>query len=93
MHRRAMTQNSRKICVVIRASTDIEPIAPSASIEIEPVSAVVHLRPKIADEDFIKLGKSGLTTPVIGIGAWSWGDKSGYWGQSSVSNYGEDEAR
>lgn len=27
-----------------------------------------------------ELGKSGLQVPIIGVGAWSWGDRSGYWG-------------
>lgn len=24
--------------------------------------------------------RAGLVVPVLGIGAWSWGDRSGYWG-------------
>eukprot|EP00191_Tetraselmis_sp_GSL018_P017791 CAMPEP_0177582920 /NCGR_PEP_ID=MMETSP0419_2-20121207/3028_1 /TAXON_ID=582737 /ORGANISM="Tetraselmis sp., Strain GSL018" /LENGTH=390 /DNA_ID=CAMNT_0019072241 /DNA_START=173 /DNA_END=1345 /DNA_ORIENTATION=- len=30
--------------------------------------------------DKVKLGKSGLEVSALGIGAWSWGDRSGYWG-------------
>lgn len=30
---------------------------------------------------------SGLQVPVMGIGAWSWGDRSGYWGYGK--GYGE----
>ncbi|WIA34227.1 hypothetical protein OEZ86_012580 [Tetradesmus obliquus] len=38
--------------------------------------------------DTIELGKSGLQVPVLGIGAWSWGDRSGYWGYGK--EYGKD---
>ena len=31
-------------------------------------------------EEKVELGKSGVYVPRIGIGAWSWGDRSGYWG-------------
>ena len=27
---------------------------------------------------------AGLEVPSIGIGAWSWGDRSGYWGWNKV---------
>lgn len=30
--------------------------------------------------DTVPVGQSGLQTTPIGIGAWSWGDRSGYWG-------------
>ena len=30
---------------------------------------------------------------ILSVGAWSWGDKSGYWGQSQASNYGEADAK
>lgn len=29
----------------------------------------------------------------MGFGAWSWGDRSGYWGQSAGSDWGKEEAR
>ena len=35
-----------------------------------------------AGDDRVELGKSGVVVPAIGIGAWSWGDRSGYWGWS-----------
>ncbi|CAD7700092.1 unnamed protein product [Ostreobium quekettii] len=35
----------------------------------------------------VELGKSGLEVTSIGIGAWSWGDTSGYWG------YGKEYGR
>lgn len=31
----------------------------------------------------------GLQVPVMGVGAWSWGDRSGYWGYGK--GYGELE--
>uniref|UniRef100_A0A6U1LWV5 NADP-dependent oxidoreductase domain-containing protein n=1 Tax=Tetraselmis chuii TaxID=63592 RepID=A0A6U1LWV5_9CHLO len=30
--------------------------------------------------DMVKLGKSDLEVSALGVGAWSWGDRSGYWG-------------
>ncbi|KAF6250865.1 NADP-dependent oxidoreductase domain-containing protein [Scenedesmus sp. NREL 46B-D3] len=41
--------------------------------------------------DTIELGKSGLQVPVLGIGAWSWGDRSGYWGYGK--EYGKDASQ
>ena len=41
----------------------------------------------------VQLGKSSLRVPPVGIGAWSWGDRSGYWAQSSASGFGLEEAR
>lgn len=32
-----------------------------------------------------------LQVPVMGVGAWAWGDRSGYWGYGST--YGQDESR
>lgn len=34
---------------------------------------------------------TGLRVPVLGIGAWSWGDRSGYWGYGK--EYGQEESR
>ncbi|GBF94827.1 aldo keto reductase [Raphidocelis subcapitata] len=34
----------------------------------------------IAPVEQRELGQSGLQVPIIGVGAWSWGDRSGYWG-------------
>jgi len=31
-----------------------------------------------------KLGKSNLTVSTVGVGAWSWGDRSGYWGYNNT---------
>lgn len=39
----------------------------------------------------VELGKSGLMVPPIGIGSWSWGDRSGYWGYGK--EYGREENR
>eukprot|EP00775_Hariotina_reticulata_P010106 gene10106-10262_t len=41
--------------------------------------------------DTVELGKSGLQVPVLGIGAWSWGDRSGYWGYGR--EYGKDSSK
>lgn len=38
----------------------------------------------------MELGKSGLMVSRVGIGAWSWGDRSGYWGYGQ--EYGKDAA-
>lgn len=34
-------------------------------------------------DDRVKLGKSDVEVSAMGIGAWSWGDRSGYWGYGS----------
>lgn len=34
---------------------------------------------------------AGLRVPAVGIGAWSWGDRSGYWGYGT--EYGKEESR
>lgn len=34
-----------------------------------------------------------MTEIVFIIGAWSWGDSSGYWGQSKATGYGEGQAK
>ena len=39
------------------------------------------------------LGGSQLRVPVMGVGAWSWGDRTGYWGQSASGDYGLEDAR
>ncbi|CAK0787581.1 hypothetical protein CVIRNUC_010803 [Coccomyxa viridis] len=41
----------------------------------------------IKAKETMQLGKSGLTVSPVGIGAWSWGDRTGYWG------YGGDYQR
>eukprot|EP00210_Caulerpa_lentillifera_P007002 g6696.t1 len=38
----------------------------------------------------VELGKSGLRVSEVGIGAWSWGDRSGYWGYGK--EYGKTES-
>jgi len=48
-------------------------------------------KPSISSVDMMQLGKSGLKVPVIGVGAWAWGDRSGYWGYGT--QYGQDESR
>lgn len=45
----------------------------------------------LAPSDYTTLGKSGLRVPVMGVGAWSWGDRSGYWGYGK--EYGKEESR
>lgn len=33
------------------------------------------------------MGKTSLEVSALGVGAWSWGDRSGYWG------YGKDYSK
>lgn len=40
-------------------------------------------------EEKRQLGKSALTVSTVGIGAWSWGDRSGYWGYNK--GYGKTD--
>jgi aryl-alcohol dehydrogenase-like predicted oxidoreductase len=41
----------------------------------------------------VQLGNSGLEVDSIAIGAWSWNDRSGYWGQNSHGNYNDQDLR
>lgn len=34
----------------------------------------------VSEGDLVQLGKTDLKVSALGIGAWSWGDRSGYWG-------------
>jgi len=53
--------------------------APRAEAGAEGESSVTaSLAPSTGD--VIELGKSGLEVSALGVGAWSWGDRSGYWG-------------
>lgn len=45
----------------------------------------------LAASDLINLGKTDIQVPVIGVGAWAWGDRSGYWGYGS--EYGREESK
>lgn len=38
----------------------------------------------------MELGKTGLEVTSLGVGAWSWGDRSGYWGYGK--EYGREES-
>ncbi|GFR47566.1 hypothetical protein Agub_g9291 [Astrephomene gubernaculifera] len=50
---------------------------PSPQVELSPM-------------DMTTLGKTDVRVPVMGVGAWSWGDRSGYWGYGR--EYGKDES-
>ncbi|GIL75335.1 hypothetical protein Vretimale_8016 [Volvox reticuliferus] len=45
----------------------------------------------LALADYTTLGKTNVRVPVMGVGAWSWGDRSGYWGYGR--EYGQEESR
>lgn len=47
---------------------------------------------KIKAAETMQLGKSGLEVSTIGLGAWAWGDRSGYWGQEAGSDYGREDS-
>ena len=40
-------------------------------------------------EPLVRLGGSPLFVPPLGVGAWAWGDRTGYWGFNQ--SYGEDD--
>uniref|UniRef100_A0A7S3QKN1 NADP-dependent oxidoreductase domain-containing protein n=1 Tax=Dunaliella tertiolecta TaxID=3047 RepID=A0A7S3QKN1_DUNTE len=46
---------------------------------------------KLAPTDIVELGKSGVKVPCVGLGVWSWGDRSGYWGYEK--EYGKNQSR
>ncbi|KAL3146920.1 hypothetical protein ABBQ38_014891 [Trebouxia sp. C0009 RCD-2024] len=47
----------------------------SATAETSEVAAV-----GIKSTETVQLGQSGLQISPVGVGAWSWGDRTGYWG-------------
>ena len=53
--------------------------APRAILARSGNVEIATFRPVLAPEDKMKLGKTDITVPVIGVGAWAWGDRSGYW--------------
>ena len=65
----ALAHAASSRCVTASRRTSVR----SADVEVASVS------PWIAAEDKMRLGKSDITVPVIGVGAWAWGDRSGYW--------------
>ncbi|KAK9904950.1 hypothetical protein WJX75_006301 [Coccomyxa subellipsoidea] len=53
--------------------------APAAqSANLDPVTPV-----NITPKETVELGQSGLKVSSMGIGAWSFGDRTGYWGYGS----------
>jgi hypothetical protein len=38
---------------------------------------------------FYPVSTAGLEVSTVGLGAWSWGDRSGYWGYGQ--QYGKDD--
>ncbi|KAG2427969.1 hypothetical protein HXX76_011956 [Chlamydomonas incerta] len=60
-------------------------------VTLKPVcSASAEAAAAVAPQDLVTLA-GGLTVPVLGVGAWSWGDRSGYWGYGR--EYGKEESR
>lgn len=51
--------------------------------------SAVELEKEAVKPDTIELGNSGLQVTNVGIGAWSWGDTSGYWGYGKEYGRGE----
>lgn len=58
---------------------------------IVKASAAPQQSQMLAPSDMTTLGRSDLKVPVLGVGAWSWGDRSGYWGYGR--EYGKEESR
>mmetsp|Transcript_19341 Transcript_19341/g.48315 ORF Transcript_19341/g.48315 Transcript_19341/m.48315 type:complete len:385 (-) Transcript_19341:671-1825(-) len=65
---------SRHRARLARSSTTVQSSAASTDVEI--------LTPTIADR--VKLGTSEITVGATGVGAWAWGDRSGYWGKENA---------
>eukprot|EP01023_Acetabularia_acetabulum_P044936 TRINITY_DN4539_c0_g1_i1.p2 TRINITY_DN4539_c0_g1~~TRINITY_DN4539_c0_g1_i1.p2 ORF type:complete len:359 (-),score=44.84 TRINITY_DN4539_c0_g1_i1:632-1708(-) len=52
-------------------------------------SCVANPAALVSSKETITLGQSNLEVSSIGVGAWSWGDRSGYWGYGS--DYDKDD--
>ncbi|KXZ49204.1 hypothetical protein GPECTOR_22g794 [Gonium pectorale] len=61
------------------------------SLAARPVLATAAPSSVLAPSDMTTLGKTSVRVPVMGVGAWSWGDRSGYWGYGT--EYGKEESR
>ncbi|GLC36902.1 hypothetical protein PLESTB_000180300 [Pleodorina starrii] len=58
---------------------------------VKPLASAAPSDTALAPSDMTTLGKTSLRVPVMGVGAWSWGDRSGYWGYGK--EYGKEESR
>ncbi|KAG7671812.1 hypothetical protein Ndes2526B_g07281 [Nannochloris sp. 'desiccata'] len=69
----------------MKLSTRSRVQAPPSRAVVVRVSASSSSSGQTANQNTVKaarreLGKSGLQVSEMGLGAWSWGDRSGYWG-------------
>ena len=69
----------RKALAAAAAFADDAPLTPSTD------GAVAFNCPP-PREDPVRLGRSDLFVTPLAVGAWSWGDKTAYWGYSSDPN-------
>ncbi|KAK9853919.1 hypothetical protein WJX84_005356 [Apatococcus fuscideae] len=61
---------------------------PSSASGLRATAVEAELKPASVPET-VELGKSGLQVSPVGVGAWSWGDRSGYWGYNK--GYGKED--
>ncbi|KAK9806918.1 hypothetical protein WJX72_007399 [[Myrmecia] bisecta] len=54
------------------------------------VNAQTQVRSPNVTEDTVELGNSGLRVSALGVGSWSWGDRTGYWGFGKEGNQKDD---
>lgn len=61
-------------------SSALTEAVPSSILQAVPHARTAEGAALARANDTVPVGQSGLVTSPIGIGAWSWGDRSGYWG-------------
>jgi hypothetical protein len=65
----------------LRAAATAPPAAPRRGRSISVCASAGA--PPAAAAGTVALGKSGVVVSEMGLGAWSWGDRSGYWSNNT----------
>ncbi|KAK9824860.1 hypothetical protein WJX74_001115 [Apatococcus lobatus] len=78
----------RRDLLLLGGATAAASQLPSAAAPAVAAAVDTDLKPAQVSET-IELGRSGLQVSPVGVGAWSWGDRSGYWGYNN--GYGKED--
>lgn len=75
-------------------SSPLHPLILFAGRRLAPTkaaSSTASAKPVAVAKEEVELGKSGLMVSSVGIGAWSWGDRSLYW-DAQGAGFGKEGA-